>query len=106
VRLGVGGGLTGDQGPVSNCSGDDESVGFGGVTLRMSVFFGGADFVGDRRTTWSAVLIDADRSPRVATLEGDSSSGASNSSDFLVHSSIERGSGRRGRLSSSAAVSQ
>lgn len=105
LRAGVGGGLIGDQGPVSNCSGDEESVGFGGVTLRMSVFFAGASFDGDRATC-SAVFIDAERSTRVVTFAGESWNGASNASEFFVHSAMERGSGRRGRPSTSAAVSQ
>jgi len=105
-RIGVRGGFTGDQGPVSNCSGDDERVGFGGVTLRMSVFLDVEDFEGESRFTWVAVFIDADRSTRVVTFDGESCSGASNSSEFLVHSSTERGSGRRGRPSTSAAFSQ
>lgn len=51
VRFGVGGGFTGDQGPVSNCSGGDERVGFGGVTLRLSVFLDDEDFEGESRST-------------------------------------------------------
>jgi hypothetical protein len=106
VRIGVGGGFTGDQGPVSNCPGDDESVGFGGVILRMSDFLDDEAFEGESRSTRVAVLIDTDRSTREVTFGGEACSGASNSSEFLVHSLTERGSGRRGRPSTSAAVSQ
>lgn len=97
--------MTGDQGPVSSCSGDDDNVGLGGVTLRTSVFFAGASFNGDRDTC-SAALIEAERSTRVLNFGGESGTGASNSSELSAHASTDRGSVRRARRSISAAVSQ
>lgn len=102
---GVGGGFSGDQGPVSVCSGEDDSVGFGGVTLRRSVFFEGASLDGDKDTC-SAALIGTERRTRVVDFGEDSGTGASNSSDLLAHASTDKGWASRARRSISAAVSQ
>lgn len=102
---GVGGGFADDQGPVSICSGDEDNVGFGGVTLRTSVFFAGARLDGDKDTC-SAALIDAERSTRVVNFGGESGTGASNSLELLAHASTDKGSVRRALRSILAAVSQ